>query len=65
MTEAFVLTSVIAEAEDHATQSPLLGITDSNDRINTSTHHKIPILAYLELSLKYVYNILHGMLSFP
>lgn len=65
MTEAFVFTSVIAEAEEHATVSPILGIINSNYQTDTTTHPKVPILAYLELILKYVYTILPCMEFFP
>lgn len=65
MIEAFVLTSVIAEAEEHSTVSPVLGIINSNYQTETTTHPKVPILAYLELILKYIYTILPCMRSFP
>lgn len=63
MIEAFVLTSVATEAEGHASLSSILGII--NYQIDTSTHPKVPILANLELTLKYIYTALHCMLFFP
>lgn len=65
MIEAFVLTSVIAEAKGYASLSLILGIINSNYQMHRNKHPEVPILAYLELTLKCVCTILHCMLSFP
>lgn len=65
MIETFVLTSVATEAEGHASLSSIVGIINSNYQIDISTHPKVPILANLELTLKYIYTVLHCMLFFP